>query len=62
MSFGSGCGLILGGGGGYRMICGGLWMGRVVKCEECEEKELRRENLRLQNEFLKRRKKISEGK
>lgn len=55
------CGVVLGGAMGYRMICGGFWMGRVVKCDDCIEKEIRLENLRLKNELLKKKLKSNES-
>lgn len=35
--------------------CGQMWMGRIIKCDECEHRDLVRENLRLQNQLLKKR-------
>ena len=46
------CGLIIGGASGYRMICGGLWCGEIVLCDECEEAELRKRVLRKQEALL----------
>lgn len=47
-----GCGKVLGSAVGYRQICGGLWYGSIVKCDDCEEKELQRRVLEKQEQLL----------
>ena len=47
-----GCGKVIGGGMGYRMICGGLWCGNIVYCDECEEKIIKRRILQKQEQLL----------
>lgn len=34
--------------------CGQFWCGGIIKCNECQERELRMENLQLQNKLLKK--------
>ncbi len=36
----NGCGIIMGGNGGYKMVCGNLWCGEIVYCDCCQEKQL----------------------
>lgn len=49
------CGKILTSGMGYNGRCGGLWMGKVLKCDRCKRKEKQDEllELKLENEKLK---------
>ena len=47
-----GCGRYLGSAVGYRRICGGLWMGSISKCDDCEERDLKRRVLEKQEQLL----------
>ena len=46
------CGKILGGNGDYRPICGGLWFGKIAKCDDCAEREIRLRILKKQEAVL----------
>lgn len=48
----SSCGRVIGGGAGYRMICGGLWCGSVVYCDRCEDRNTQRRILEKQEALL----------
>jgi NAD-dependent SIR2 family protein deacetylase len=47
-----GCGKVMGSAVGYRRTCGGFWYGSISKCDECEEKELKRRVLEKQEALL----------